>query len=329
MNLQPIFIREQVIKAIRSFFEEKKFHEVITPSFSKGLTIEPNIFPFSTEWNTSEKINTLYLTTSPEIGMKKMLAQGIGNCFAIGKSFRNLEGAGSQHIPEFLMLEWYRENAEYQKIIQDAQELIKYIKKTIDASSSNLSYQGKTIDLNEKFEVLSLETLFPKYTGLQLSDVVKDEFLFNASQEKGYSTQNASWSQLYDQIFVNEIESKLPNTPFFLTDFPSRTSPLCKVNEGKKYLAERFEMYIFGMEVANGNNENTDSKVVKDMFVHENEYRKANKLPFAKIDEEFILALDKMSDKKYAGIGLGVDRLAMIFADTTDITDIEVFYKSI
>jgi len=262
--------------------------------------------------------------------MKKMLSLGIGNCYSIGKSFRNLEGAGSQHIPEFLMLEWYREHANYYALMDDAQEMIGYINSKIKNQKNEnnlLSYQGLTIDLSKKWPILSLETLFSEYSDLKLSEIVDDTLLYKIAEERGYITKDASWNELYDQLFVNEIESKLPKTPFFLIDFPARTSPLCKVNKNKPYLSERFEMYMFGMEVANGNNENTDSKAVKRLFEKENSFRKNNNLPYSEIDEEFIKALEELNGREYAGVGLGVDRLAMIFANTTDITDIEIFYK--
>src|SRR5256885_1283105 len=101
-QLQPIFIREQVLMAIRSFFVGRGFHEVVVPVLNTVLPVEPNLFPFRTEWNTASKKKTLFLSTSPEAGLKKMMAVGVGNCFAIGKAFRNLEGAGDRHNPEFL-----------------------------------------------------------------------------------------------------------------------------------------------------------------------------------------------------------------------------------
>src|SRR5258708_367510 len=110
-DLQPFFIREEIIKSIRSFFEEQYFHEVIIPILYSSLPLEPTLYSFSTTWKTNEGDRELYLCTSPESALKKMLAVGIGNCFAIGKSFRNLESSGPRHNPEFLMLEWYREDA--------------------------------------------------------------------------------------------------------------------------------------------------------------------------------------------------------------------------
>lgn len=322
--LQPYFIREEVIKSTRQFFFNQNFHEVITPSVNNAIPTEPNLYPFITKWNTFSETRDLYLSASPERGLKIMLGKGIGNCFAIGKSFRNLEGAGSLHIPEFLMLEWYRENATYEKIIKDTQELIV----AINSSKKTITYQGRTINLDEKWEILSLVDLFKKYAGLNMEEIVDENVLFKKAEKKGYSLKGASFSSLFDQILVNEIEPNLPKMLFFLIDFPSRISPLCAIKKDKPYLSERFEFYMFGMEIANGNTENIDYKMVEDRFKKEQEYRQKNNREYSPIDTEFIEALKQMSDSgtTYAGIGLGIDRLAMIMADTALITDVELLH---
>jgi elongation factor P--beta-lysine ligase len=325
-NLQSIFIREQVIRKVRDFFEEKNFHEVITPSISRTIPLEPNLFPFVTQWITGNGKQDFYLSTSPERGLKKMLARGIGNCFAISKSFRNLEGSGSLHIPEFLMLEWYRENADYQVIMKDVRDLLSSIKTRIDdflkrEHSPVVEYQNLKIDLSNPWKIYSLPDLFLQYANLNLEEIIADDNkIVEAAQEKGYNTKNASWNELYDQIFVNEIESKLPkNKPFFLIDFPWRISPLCKPKKDKSYLAERFEFYIAGMEMGNGNTENTDCDSIKKIFADEQDKRIREKLPVPPLDQEFLNALKAMGQKQYAGIGVGIDRLSMLFANLSAI----------
>jgi elongation factor P--(R)-beta-lysine ligase len=330
-DLSGYYIREAVIKSIRTFFDQQNFHEVVVPVFNSALPVEPNIYPFQTEWYTVEGTHTLYLTTSPESGIKKMLAVGLGNAYSIGKCFRNLENSGRKHNPEFLMLEWYRENAEYQQIMRDVQALLLFTKEKVDLllnrpASSILEYQGQQIELACEWPVLSLVDLFSEYVGLELSDIIDDDALVEAMQKKGYQTHGATWSQLFDQLFLNEIESHLPSSPYFLIDFPAKLSPLCKINKQKPYLAERFEFAIGGMELGNGNNENTDAELVAQKFAQEFELRKKNQLLNSPVDAEFIEALSQMNKKKYAGIGAGVDRIAMLFADTTDIKDVEFFH---
>jgi elongation factor P--beta-lysine ligase len=297
-----------------------------------ALPLEPNLYAFQTHWKTASSTTNLFLSTSPESGLKKMLAKGIGDCFTISKSFRNLEGQGSLHTPEFLMLEWYRENADYKQIMKDTQELFIFVKNAIDTyskkeKSSTLNYQGKESSLAGDWPILSMVDLFEKQTGLSFESVLQDDIMLKKAKEKGYSVTNATWGELFDQIFVNEVEPSLAKSPFFIIDFPARISPLCTPRADKPYLAERFEVYMFGMELGNGNTENTDSESVRKVFLKEKENRKKLGLFAPPIDEQFLQALKTMSSKKYGGIGLGVDRLAMIMADVPNITDVEVFYQ--
>jgi elongation factor P--beta-lysine ligase len=279
-NVQSPIIREEIIKDIRSFFYKQKFHEVIPDILNDTLPSEPNLTPFSTIWKTQGSEKTYFLPMSPERSIKKMLAQGIGNCFAISKSFRNLERSGSLHLPEFLMLEWYRENAVYTDIMTDVENL--FIK----------------FGFKKNWPVLSLKKLFQKYLGLDLEKTIANDKLFLKD---------------YDQLFVNEIESKLPKTPLFLVDFPALISPLCKPQKDNPFFAERFECYISGIEIGNGNTENTDTKSLRKMF--ENEQKQSN-LP---VDEEFLDSLKAMGKKSYAGVGIGIDRLAMVLNNKSSI----------
>ena len=251
-NLKSTIIREEIIKTIRSFFYKQKFHEVIPDILNDTLPSEPNLTPFSTIWKTQGSEKTYFLPMSPERSIKKMLTQGIGNCFAISKSFRNLERSGSLHQPEFLMLEWYRENAVYTDIMTDVEKLF-----------TNFGFK-------KNWPVLSLKKLFQKYLGLDLEKTIANDKLFLED---------------YDQLFVNEIESKLPKTPLFLVDFPAKISPLCKPQKNNPLFAERFECYVNGIEIGNGNTENTDTKSVQKIFEQE---QKRTNLP---VDEEFLNSL--------------------------------------
>ncbi len=311
-------IREQIIQAVRAFFDEKKFHEVIVPVLNDAIPAEPTITPFSTEWQTNHGTQMLYLSTSPERALKKALAKNLGNCFAIGHSFRNLENSGNQHSPEFLMLEWYRKDSTYQDIMHDVQLLLLFVKKRIDIFlnrpvSNTVIYQNKKIALDKKWHIFSVPDVLRKYSDIDLSKVLDDSDLLREAAAKGYAVEDATWEQLFNQIFLNEVEPNLPSDPFFLTHFPARISPLCAVDTQRRYLAQRFEVFVAGMELGNGNTENTDASQVKKYF------QRNTVLP---IDEDFLAALEKMNGTSYAGIGLGLDRLAMFFADTTQIKDV-------
>lgn len=306
-NLQFILTRERIIQLIRNFFIDHGFHEIITPVLNKHIPLEPNIYPFTTDWQTINGKETYYLSTSPEKNLKKMLSLGMEKCFSIGHSFRNLEASGSLHSPEFLMLEWYRKNANYNDIMNDTEQMINHVYKKMGRVNLNILKQ---------YNRISLPDLFEQYCHLHIKrKIFSDKELFTYAEEKGYQTKGATWGQLYDQIFVNEIEPLLPNGPCFLVDFPSRISPLCKPKQHETHLAERFEFYINGIELANGNTENTDYRSVETVFKNEQKYRKKRGLPHTDPDRDFISSLKQMDGNQYAGIGMGIDRLAMILND--------------
>lgn len=319
-NVTPYIIREGIIKATRQFFYNSDFHEVIPQILNTALPLEANLYPFSTTWKTRTGDRKLYLPLSPERSIKRMLAQGMGNCFALAKSFRNLEQEGSQHLPEFLMLEWYRKQADYKDIMIDAEQLLSFISESLAHSlqTKTISYHGKKIDLDKKWKTYSLNELFRTYANINLKDIIEDEeLIFSIAKKRGYIVEGASWGELYDQLFVNEIESELPSDPLFLIDFPSKVSPLCKQKKDEPLFAERFELYITGMEIGNGNTENTDYEYIFKTFKSESA---KTGMP---IDREFLNSLKKMNDATYAGIGMGIDRLAMLFSGVHTIQSID------
>ena len=307
MNLQPIFIREQIIKTVRQFFYDQQFHEVIPPTLNSALPLEPTVYPFETTWQTIHGSKKLYLSTSPESALKKMMAAGIGNCFAFGKSFRNVEDAGDTHIPEFIMLEWYREQATYKDIMKDTEKLIQTILPSLE-----IPWQQYT-----------MTELFQTYVHVDLETIIDDQEMIAAAKQKGYAVDDATWEQLFNQLFLNEIEPHLGKNPCFVTDFPARISPLCAPKTDNPTFAQRFEIYINGMELGNGNTENTNTTTIREVFEKEQQRRESENHIHQPIDEAFLTALETMKHKSFAGIGLGIDRLAMIVSGAKTITDIE------
>lgn len=324
--LSKILLHEHNIRNIRSYFVKEGFYEFTLPILKASLPLEPNIHALKTTWNTPKNSQTLYLSTSPESELKKIMATGITTkCFALTKSFRNLEGSGPHHQPEFLMLEWYRKNANYTKIMDDVKKLILSIKKSLNIflkkpPSSIISLQDTPKDFSLKWPIISLIDAFTKYAKLNLTEILQDEVLWKEAKKKGYSIEKqTSWSELFDQIFLNEILPHLPANPFFLIDFPARISTLCQPRRNNPNFAERFELFIGRVEIANGNTENTNIKYVKRSFNEEKKRRNQTKKVIPPIDNEFLQALEKMQDTTYAGVGLGVERLSMILSGTTDI----------
>jgi elongation factor P--beta-lysine ligase len=301
-QLENHITRENIVREVRDFFYKQNFHEIIPPILSSALPLEPNLQPFVTTYKKNNNAQTFYLAMSPERGIKKILALGMENCFAISKSFRNYEQIGTLHSHEFLMLEWYRKNARYFDIMVDVEKLLQTINKKM----------GNKIAMKEgPFPRVSLNTLFKEKVGLSLEELISSEKrMKEIAEKKGYSIQGATWEELYNQLFVNEIESTFSLRPFFLVDFPAQISPLCKVQKGNPLFAERFELYIHKIEIGNGNTENTDTEDIRKKFGEESE---RTGLP---IDEEFLTSLESMKSNTYAGIGIGIDRLTMLYTNS-------------
>jgi len=300
LSLKQILIRDELMKVTRTFFAERKFTEIIPSLLNDAVPNEPNIHPFVTSWDRVSNIAIKYLPTSPERSLKIALGTGLGDCYAIGHSFRNLEGSSSLHSPEFLMLEWYRVQSSYQRIMHELKEYVAFIGIKLSFPAISQKNDWKVISLKERFE----EVLGLSYEKL----LTNDQTLFDVAKKLGYTVENASWRQIFDQVLVNEIESKLPKDPVFLVDFPSRISPLCKKKADARHIAERFELYIQGVEIANGNNENTNVSEIREALKKETGEGRSP------LDTHFLDALQRMHDSgnTFAGVGVGLDRLMMV-----------------
>jgi elongation factor P--beta-lysine ligase len=228
-----------------------------------------------------------------------------------------------------LMLEWYRKNSTYLDIMDDVKKLICHCEESqrpacrqgrdCHAPSGLAMTNNKSISNGKPWKTISLPSLFSYHLNCDLNEIIKNEqLLFQIAKKKGYNIKNASWDELYDQLFVNEIEIHLPKEPFFLIDFPARVSPLCKPKKDNPLLTERFELYINRMEIANGNTENTDFQSIKKNFVAEQKKRPDSQ----SIDQKFLNSIKKIDNVSYAGIGLGIDRLTMLFSDSKTIEEL-------
>ena len=250
----------QLLKSTRQYFWEKDFEEVDIPYLNSALPLEPNIYSFSTIWMHSQA--KFYLPTSPEMALKKHLADTKKDCFAISHCFRDLESEGPHHTKEFLMLEWYEIGKTYLDLMNSTEKYINYLYGTV-LNRSLL-----------KFETLNLPDHLP--------DNEPD----------------------FNQFFLNNIEPTLPrNGGVFITGYPAFLSPLAVPNQ-------RFELYINGIEIANGCTENRNSEQIKAAFDTENQYRLKNHLPTHPISQDFIENCSRLPP--CSGVGLGLDRLLML-----------------
>ncbi len=290
-------VREKVIDTIRSFFKNQGFREVFTPTMVPIPSIEPNLEVFKTELRTSKGLKRDgYLIMSPEFSIKKLLTAGIGNCFEITKCFRNEEEVSRLHSPEFTMLEWYRVNANYFDLMNDFEDLFLKIN-----GSGKLNYQGEIYDLTKPWPRITFAEAFKKYAGKNIKDVKDEDF---------YKT------------FFNKIEPEILKSkkPIFLYDYPISQAALARPKKGNPEFAERFEVFIAGVELGNCFSELIDPKLQHKRFESDlAERKKLGKTDFP-IDEDFIDAL-KSGMPDSSGIAVGVDRLVMLIADAPTVSD--------
>jgi lysyl-tRNA synthetase class 2 len=294
--MDQYLVRENVIDSIRSFFKNQGFHEVFTPILVPVPSIEPNLEVFETQLRTLKGLKRrAFLIMSPEFSIKKLLASGIGNCFEITKCFRNEEEVSSLHNPEFTMLEWYRVGAGYKEIMKDFENLFLKI-----IGKNKLKYQGETYDISTPWPRISFKSAFAKYAGKNI-DEVKDEDFY--------------------QIFFNEIEPRLRETkrPAIIYDYPISQAALARPKKSDPGFAERFEVFLAGMELGNCFSELTDALEQKKRFEADARERKRLGKTIYPIDNELIEAL-KEGLPVVSGIAVGVDRLVMLAADTASVS---------
>ena len=287
-------VRNLVIQSIREFFTLNKYLEVETPIRSPDIIPEAQIDPVTTEgW---------YLQASPELYMKRLLSDGFDKIFQICKCFRKDE-LGSSHLPELTMLEWYTKDNTYLDLMDQCKNLIQFIARNL-GTENQIKYQDKIIDLNRQWQSITVEQAFTTFA---------DESLKTALNNKSF-----------DETISFQIEPHLGNkTPAFLYDYPKRLASLSKLKPENPEYAQRFELYIAGVELANGFTELTGRDEQKIRFEKENLIRiSQNKHPI-KIPDKFLNSLETLPD--CAGIALGIDRLVMIFCDTDNINDVIAF----
>jgi len=283
-----------MVQAIRLFFIEHDYLEVETPQLIPAPAPEPHIDAISA--------GDGYLHTSPELCMKRLLAAGYPRIFQFSKCFRAGE-RGNLHLPEFLLLEWYRTGIDYRTLMEECEALILSVSRSL-GKGEKISYQGMEIDLRSPWEKISVREAFDRRASLPLQMAL----------EKG----------CFDQVMVREIEPHLGITgPTFLYDYPASLAALARLRHDDQRFAERFEIYLAGLELANGFSELTDAREQRARFERDLQHRNDLGKEVYPMPESFLESLDHMPEA--AGIALGVDRLAMIFTDAPKIDDVVFF----
>ncbi|MDR3450685.1 MAG: EF-P lysine aminoacylase EpmA [Alphaproteobacteria bacterium] len=315
--------RGRVLRAARSYFEDQGFTEVETPALQISPGNETHLHAFATLYTdlmNGEK-QTYYLHTSPEFAMKKLLVAGLPKIFQIAHVFRNGERS-SRHHPEFSMLEWYRAGGRLSDIKQDCIDLVRATAKV--AGRTVFAAQGMTCDPFAEWESIGVPEAFRRYAGIDLMATGTDAALLAPQVAKAglRLSPGDTWEDLFFRVMGEKIEPFLgKDRPAFLCDYPVGMAALARPKRDDPRLAERFELYICGYELANAFDELTDAAEQKkrfeaDMAAKERLY--GERYP---IDADFIAALEHGMPES-AGIALGFDRLAMLCAGTEEISEV-------
>ncbi len=316
-----LHLRAQIIKSIRSFFDQQGFLEVETPLLVKCPGMEPHISAFETTFEGQ----THYLHTSPEYAMKRLLCAGYEKIYQICKTFRD-EPIGKMHNPEFTMLEWYRTHADYTHIMQDTEHLIASVATHLWGTPT-LTYNQQTIDLTPPWPRISVQDALIQHAQITANPFTQTSQFIQQAQNKGHThiLTNDSAETAFFKIFLDVVEKKLgASKPTFLIDYPASMAALATRKKDAPHLAERFELYIAGFELANAFTELTDPIEQRTRFEEEQEQRRLDNNPIYPIDETFLHALQTGMPPS-GGIALGIDRLVMLFAQQTHIQDVIAF----
>jgi len=287
-------IRARMIQALRRFFVTAGYLEVETPVRIPAPAPETHIdAPPAGDW---------FLQASPELCMKRLLAAGYGKIFQIAKCYRAGE-RGDRHLPEFTMLEWYRPASDYRDLMTECEVLLPFVLQALGRDAA-LVYRGERIDLTAPWERLSVAEAFRRFTPLTPEDALR--------------------KACFDERMALDIEPRLGRErPTFLYDYPAACAALARRKGADPALAERFELYIAGLELANAFSELTDVAEQRRRFeMARTERERLGKVGYPSA-EPFLKALGAMPSA--AGIALGVDRLAMLLADADRIDDVVAF----
>ena len=327
-RLKDIYIKRlEILRLIRDYFWSQNFVEAETPIALRLPGQEPYLNPMSVEiLDPYQAPFKFYLRTSPEFALKKLLAAGWERVFEISKCFRNIESFGGTHNPEFTMIEWYRAPGSYLDIMDDTENLFKYIGKKLNIQK--LKYKNNEIEYLVDWDKMSVKDLWNKYIQVNLDDYLDIENLKILVQKRGWNVETTDmYEDLFYKIFLNEIEPNLGiNKPIFIYDYPAQMCSLSRLCEKDKRYAQRFELYIGGLELANAFGELVDHKAQRINLEKDRELRVQLGKEVWSIDEGFIEALEA-GIPSAGGIALGVDRMVVLFTGARDIN--EVIFQSV
>ena len=317
MNREAALSRSRLYSNIRSYFTRKGYLEVETPTLSADLIPEATIDNFGTTFiNEFRTTCELYLIPSPEIFIKKLLADGSGSVFEISKCFRNCEQLGQLHNPEFTMLEYYTVDFDEKDSIALTCDMLR-----------QTALQGCPSSVLADFEVITVHDAVKKYAkGLDLDACQNPKDLRREAENLGLIIPGPeSWDDTFNRIFINFVETSLPTDhPVCLTDYPKQIKCLAKAQGNYRH---RWELYIGGIEVANCYLEENDGEIARDYYTEEYQkllsLRSSNGKTIPDVDDSFCDVISRLP--KCSGVAIGLDRLLMLETGAKEIDDVLLF----
>jgi len=312
--------RSKIVEEIRRFFIELDFLEVETPMMHPivgGATARP----FVTHHNTLDV--DLFLRVAPELYLKRLVVGGFERVFEINRNFRN-EGISIKHNPEFTMLEFYQAYATYEDLIEHTQNVFQRVAERV-LGKTKISYQGTEIELGGTWERIGVEESILKYSGFPDRTKLRDRaaLLAYGAAKKIPMNPKDSIGGLLMSIFDEEVESKIVQ-PTFVTHYPLDVSPLSRKSEKDPFLVDRFELFIYGREMANGFSELNDPFDQRERFEAQVSAKNAGNQEACDMDEDYVTALE-YGLPPTAGEGIGIDRMIMLLTDSASIRDVILF----
>jgi lysyl-tRNA synthetase class 2 len=319
-------MRGRIKRALRARFEAQGFTEVECGALAVSPGNEAHLRAFATEaLTTAGERRTLYLHTSPEFAAKKLLAAGETRIFDFARVFRNRE-RGALHAPEFTMLEWYRAGEPYEAVQQDCLDLLRLAADT--AGAKELHYRDRACDPRAEPQRLTVAQAFTYHAGLDLLSTLspagegdRDALATRARRAGVAVADRDNWSDIFSKVLVAAVERKLGNgVPTILYEYPRCEAALARAAPHDARVAERFELYACGVELANGFGELTDPVEQRKRFEAEMDEKQRIYGERYPVDEDFLLALEHMPPA--SGVALGFDRLVLLTLGAPRIDDV-------
>jgi lysyl-tRNA synthetase class 2 len=321
--------RARLSSEVRAFLGALGYEEVETPCLVPAPGMEPHLSPFETRFvpEGGGAARPLWLHTSPEYAMKRLLADGWRRVFQLSRVFRNGE-VSATHNPEFTMLELYRAGTDYRGVMEDLERLVEACARALSPDGAARGRRGgRDVELAAPFERLTVDEAFRRHAGVDLAACLGDaEALRAAARAAGHDAGPGGepFDDVFFRVMLAAVEPRIGlDRPTYLVDWPASMAALSRVKRDDPRWAERFELYAGGLELANGFTELTDAAEQRARLLEEQEARRRLGRPALPIDERFLEAVARMPDA--GGVAVGFDRVLMLIEGAESIDEVLLF----